>query len=100
MTEWQFILYFMGAVLSGGFFVMFIMPRIEKWLMTIKFNKDLREFTKMNKKMKEFDFEKARKRANKAIKNVTKYGLTMQEAAKAMIKFNKACAEPKIHKYK
>jgi hypothetical protein len=42
MAEWQFILYFMVAVLSGGFLMMFVIPRIEKWL--IKFNKDLERY--------------------------------------------------------
>jgi len=44
IVEWQLILFFIFAVLSGAFVWAVIMPRIEKWL--IKFNKDLEEFVK------------------------------------------------------
>ena len=46
IVEWQLILFFMESVLCGGFVVMFIMPKIEKWL--IKFNKDLEKYIKKN----------------------------------------------------
>lgn len=41
IVEWQLILFFIFAFLNVGFLVMFIVPRIEKWL--IKFNKDLKK---------------------------------------------------------
>jgi len=42
IREWQLIISYLFVAIEGGLFVMFIMPRIEKWL--IKFNKDLEEF--------------------------------------------------------